>query len=288
MARFQSTPLIRGATFFVSYGQLPHSHFNPRPSYEERPKLLDALTTVTTFQSTPLIRGATWQSSTYRKHSAFQSTPLIRGATFRTMYRAGGISDFNPRPSYEERLQKAINSVNRLNISIHAPHTRSDASSYPKSDGFWIFQSTPLIRGATVGISKVAFSDLYFNPRPSYEERLFLARLHRLPPYFNPRPSYEERRRRTDAGTLSESISIHAPHTRSDHRMPFSFHLPQISIHAPHTRSDGEGRTDLQAGLISIHAPHTRSDKLKAATGLTSALISIHAPHTRSDLSRSL
>ena len=57
------------------------------------------------------------------------------------------------------------------------------------------------------------------------------------------------------------SISIHAPHTRSDEREATIKTAGKISIHAPHTRSDGRAFTYLFEDVpISIHAPHTRSD----------------------------
>ncbi len=79
---------------------------------------------------------------------------------------------FNPRPSYEERQCCQADIFNYKEISIHAPHTRSDREgrtrrpayknfnprpSYEERqptkkrerEEFTIFQSTPLIRGAT-------------------------------------------------------------------------------------------------------------------------------------------
>ena len=79
-----------------------------------------------------------------------------------------------------------------------------------------IFQSTPLIRGAT---SKATWErvQVNFNPRPSYEERPANACKGSLVwPDFNPRPSYEERPSSCHMGNYPTRISIHAPHTRSD------------------------------------------------------------------------
>ena len=55
---------------------------------------------------------------------------------------------FNPRPSYEGRLQLFILGLRRFLISIHAPHTRGDAHRKCNRE-----------RGDD------------FNPRPSYEGR---------------------------------------------------------------------------------------------------------------------
>ena len=175
-----------------------------------------------------------------RASSIFQSTPLIRGATARDRIDALQAEiNFNPRPSYEERLAHRDSLILTDGISIHAPHTRSDGStsshalpvayfnprpSYEErpsrrrsrkrqalfqstplirgatlgvtvknSDGT-VFQSTPLIRGATFRRLSRASSPQDFNPRPSYEERLHIYKkvfLYIID--FNPRPSYEER-----------------------------------------------------------------------------------------------
>ena len=124
-------------------------------------------------------------------------------------------------------------------ISIHAPHARSDCP-----DGLqWV-------------------TCWYFNPRSSCEERQcrapgpYCARrisIHApharsdasaFPPqppdaYFNPRSSCEERPVVIIYTIDPLTISIHAPHARSDDH--FSDELPydaDISIHAPHARSD--------------------------------------------------
>ena len=104
------------------------------------------------FQSTPLIRGATRAAARrHRIHSIsihaphtrsdllkrpcarrwrkFQSTPLIRGATrLRTAWHTA-IPYFNPRPSYEERHILFGKRLLPREISIHAPHTRSDVKA---------------------------------------------------------------------------------------------------------------------------------------------------------------
>ncbi len=162
----------------------------------------------------------------------FQSTLLIRRATISINSRVGW-SNFNPRSSYEERPHQASPRT-FPEISIHAPHTKSDdtdcrqdqktyfnpRSSYEerrrtvyawvtdvisihaphtKSDGnpakryaVVQFQSTLLIRRAT-WISYTTGRKSNFNPRSSYEER---PKRHIL--------------------QHANTISIHAPHTKSD------------------------------------------------------------------------
>ena len=87
------------------------------------------------------------------------------------------------------------------------------------------------------------------------------------------------------------SISIHAPHARSDHVAVEGSRADDISIHAPHARSDAVAvrfagvSTAFQSTLlmrgatvflvilgdahdgISIHAPHARSDQQHAHDG---------------------
>ena len=101
------------------------------------------------------------------------------------------------------------------------------------------------------------------------------------------------------------SISIHAPHARSDEAEWQEMAKDPISIHAPHARSDQDDRLLDESLEISIHAPHARSDLIRhrcilftlifqstllmrGATEMwqstsESLRISIHAPHARSD-----
>ena len=87
--------------------------------------------------------------------------------------RREGWSYFNPRSSCEERLDPETGEIlNEISIhapharsdaaagmagpddaiSIHAPHARSDSFNPPKSQNNWVFQSTLLMRGATISL----------------------------------------------------------------------------------------------------------------------------------------
>ena len=124
-------------------------------------------------------------------------------------------SHFNPRSSCEERHSVPIIVDSFLQISIHAPHARSDAAHRrprrqhshfnPRSSCeerllacshrrlCCRFQSTLLMRGAT--LSALVQDDTYrdFNPRSSCEERLKTLFGGEQLCYFNPRSSCEER-----------------------------------------------------------------------------------------------
>ena len=102
--------------------------------------------------------------------------------------------DFNPRSSCEERLVEAAMMRDASMISIHAPHARSDACQPGKDYSQVGFQSTLLMRGATIfddaepliakfqstllmrGATRypaiLADGLCHFNPRSSCEERL--------------------------------------------------------------------------------------------------------------------
>ena len=146
-------------------------------------------------------------------------------------------------------------------ISIHAPHTRSDLCCLGDvEDHHPISIHAPHTR-SDQPLWKRPSANLNFNPRSSYEERrgspalsfqrqkfqsTLLIRGATTEPEraesvadFNPRSSYEERPVCPPPLKVIDIISIHAPHTRSDSQSSQRCScVPQISIHAPHTRSD--------------------------------------------------
>ncbi len=184
----------------------------------------------------------------------------MRGATIFSTRSAHWRTHFNPRSSCEERLVEAAMMRDASMISIHAPHARSDACQPGKDYSQVGFQSTLLMRGATIFddaeplIAKFQSTLLMrgatpvnpekitvkwdFNPRSSCEERPFSTMLSPSLPNFNPRSSCEERRGILRFLQTDYAISIHAPHARSDSVKSSSVCCPNISIHAPHARSD--------------------------------------------------
>ena len=169
--QFQSTLLMRGATpegiggddgraisihapharsdptDFCQSGVRP-DYFNPRSSCEERrnPERTDAMIPI--FQSTLLMRGATGSRSIRLMRYRFQSTLLMRGATLVSALSWALRINFNPRSSCEERRIETV-MEGWKDISIHAPHARSDHGATTPQKVDWSFQSTLLMRGAT-------------------------------------------------------------------------------------------------------------------------------------------
>ena len=150
--------------------------FNPRSSCEERPHLLASVVLIVIFQSTLLMRGATRKDIVgIIDIGQFQSTLLMRGATLPSSFCLISVIHFNPRSSCEERRRETSRGQRYYRISIHAPHARSDSLSLQLpswTDNFnprssceerlrpsyglvclYIFQSTLLMRGATVKYS---------------------------------------------------------------------------------------------------------------------------------------
>ena len=121
---FQSTLLMRGATRRQKWSGRPRN-FNPRSSCEERLNNGANAGLSYLFQSTLLMRGATTRLSGACACHIFQSTLLMRGAT-RLIGSRRTCNDFNPRSSCEERRDRNDKVALPLQISIYAPHARSD------------------------------------------------------------------------------------------------------------------------------------------------------------------
>ena len=98
------------------------------------------------FQSTLLMRGATmiWITVSIIQ-MIFQSTLLMRGAT----------------------IEDAVMPID-LEISIHAPHARSDVSLEQATLQSDAFQSTLLMRGATIG------DDSMYCPKCGFQSTLLM------------------------------------------------------------------------------------------------------------------
>ena len=148
-SKFQSTLLMRGATLRDQH-LVSDLHFNPRSSCEER-------------------HPALWSEQHWRHYfnprSSCEERPQLSCSTRRTGYfnprssceeRLPDLTSprvrpyFNPRSSCEERRPRRLLLRAQRIISIHAPHARSDVYDWCSRAGLEVFQSTLLMRGATI------------------------------------------------------------------------------------------------------------------------------------------
>ena len=147
-------------------------NFNPRSSCEERRTNTLASTLATVyFNPRSSCEERLVRTPVAIRAFKFQSTLLMRGATDYQIAHQSAPHDFNPRSSCEERLSRIITSLSSAyfnprssceerpktskslttaGISIHAPHARSDDIDYPGGLYGPQFQSTLLMRGATL------------------------------------------------------------------------------------------------------------------------------------------
>ena len=124
-------------------------------------------------------------------------------------------ADFNPRPTYGERHWGRIH-INIPQISIHAPHTRSDQIVMLLLHMQKKFQSTPLIRGATASQrAPTVISGISIHA---------------------PHTRSDVKYRNVNTSFSFQSTPLIRGATQFQH---VSCYVCYISIHAPHTRSDG-------------------------------------------------
>ena len=207
----------------------------------------------------------------------------MRGATYFLSVVALLLEHFNPRSSCEERHISWERDLDYYDISIHAPHARSDAAGKAASPG-----------------------KVYFNPRSSCEERL---RQHLCGQENH--ISIHAPHARSDChislpSKIRQKISIHAPHARSDvtmlmtapvdwlfqstllmrgatHDFKFLDAVLLISIHAPHARSDPKAPPAAIASFYFNPRSSCEERRWPISWYLPYRSISIHAPHARSD-----
>ncbi len=210
---------MRGATRTSSARPSATSNFNPRSSCEERRvgsprKIIQKL-----FQSTLLMRGATPPAvPEYDLDFEFQSTLLMRGATARLAVLRIGLNISIHAPHARSDVIRDLLAVLPDAISIHAPHARSDPAHlcwrpqaprisihapHARSDGLDLVK----IRDIAISIhAPHARSDSHPDGRRAGGAT-----------HFNPRSSCEERLACRPTARDARRISIHAPHARSDH-----------------------------------------------------------------------
>ena len=104
-ALFQSTLLMRGATFGQVDNLVDAGHFNPRSSCEERLEGMHNNRRTEDFNPRSSCEERLRNKWQIVDDAIFQSTLLMRGATTKSILRQSRISYFNPRSSCEERQQ---------------------------------------------------------------------------------------------------------------------------------------------------------------------------------------
>ena len=124
------------------------SYFNPRSSCEERQDKPGPKYQPIIFQSTLLMRGATQSTRSIGFFLIFQSTLLMRGATAASISFSSAPSRFQSTLLMRGATGHHAVVLVEADISIHAPHARSDL--------------------CRLTVNSKLF---YFNPRSSCEER---------------------------------------------------------------------------------------------------------------------
>ena len=190
---FQSTLLMRGATRRRALAHLPVDISIHAPHARSDDPLYYTADEIEEFQSTLLMRGATRTRNLPADDPEFQSTLLMRGATRAPAQQSPVTRHFNPRSSCEERPPLRVAEATWTDISIHAPHARSDEHSCAGQQLQRISIHAPHARSDGRSASR-SITRSHFNPRSSCEERPCS---HSDKPQvavdFNPRSSCEER-----------------------------------------------------------------------------------------------
>ena len=172
--RFQSTPLMRGETTWeitrADIGDIsihsPHArgdengvgtngrpnNFNPLPSCEGRPETVPSVREDSQISiHSPHARGDGENRATRVSIDLFQSTPLMRGETESADMPERLTQYFNPLPSCEGRLDKTRARRQSLHFNpLPSCEGRLQLVCCHRPPG--LFQSTPLMRGETIGI----------------------------------------------------------------------------------------------------------------------------------------
>ena len=193
VGRFQSTLLMRGATRGCAPSDcLPWLISIHAPHARSDLDRLGISSADLQFQSTLLMRGATFRKKGVCSELLFQSTLLMRGATGRGRQVCRLVQISIHAPHARSDLRCKVDDL-LCSISIHAPHARSDG------------------RPAHCRACR-----LHFNPRSSCEERLVRqadrARRDEFQSTLLMRGATGLQGNRADG----YPISIHAPHARSD------------------------------------------------------------------------
>ena len=117
----------------------------------------------------------------------------MRGATAAPSRQSSRKDDFNPRSSYEERLGCFSHFVPPYDISIHAPHTRSDITSVMHTRKSQNFNPRSSYEERRLSVSERTSEDMISIHAPHARSDRTTCRSASRARYFNPRSSCEER-----------------------------------------------------------------------------------------------
>ena len=139
-------------------------------------------------------------------------------------------SHFNPRSSCEERPVLYFVGVCFNQISIHAPHARSDGHAAHKGNRPALISIHAPHARSDGCFTRTACQIIDFNPRSSCEERRRARDESWRPGEFQSTLLMRGATDASHARLARSSISIHAPHARSDHsRQCSSPHCPNFN-----------------------------------------------------------
>ncbi len=259
ISKFQSAPLLRGATYSASMRstrssvsiraplargdatnrraiRVRHS-FNPRPSCEGRQGAGFFEVLFLGFQSAPLLRGATQGVRTDLGINAVSiRAPLARG----DFYQVYAVEDtrFQSAPLLRGATKLRDQALAKNDVSIRAPLARGDRPT----------QASSLLSAS-------------FNPRPSCEGRPFDVLTGGPDQAFQSAPLLRGATALGDPDPARVYVSIRAPLARGDQCHRRRRDRPGVSIRAPLARGDHIPHQPLTLSLVSIRAPLARGDR---------------------------
>ena len=162
----------------------------------------------------PLTRGDLDGRAYELRFDNIQSTPLMRGETARLSIPSSRAINFNPLPSYEERLDEADH-LYGWDVFQSTPLMRGETQNQIAALQGMTFQSDPLMRGETTAIDRLrAFEPFQSTPLMRGEtiddEETIVGGEFQSTPLMR-----GETKRRAERRALIP-ISIHSPHARGD------------------------------------------------------------------------
>ena len=207
-------------------------YFNPRSPHGERPSFPISDTATLKFQSTlPAWERRGWQLAAVR-NGVFQSTLPHGGATRKPFEIETERIYFNPRPPHGERPGFLECSRFSSKFQSTLPHGERPPTIPLNRRDDAISIHAPAWGATTLSSSRRMVSS-YFNPRPRMGSDTSVSFLSVDRDLFQSTLPHGERLTGKGVGSITISISIHAPAWRATLHHGHGLHGNQISIHAP-------------------------------------------------------